>query len=262
MSEPMGDRPISVAGRPAELEREQASARSSERVRVWDLLLRLFHWTLVVVIAVAFLSAEEGSVLNEWHVLSGWLAAILIAFRLVWGFVGGEHSRFSDFIRPSRIPDHVSGLLHGRREAGLGHNPLGAVAVVILLALTAATVWTGAFGGEAAEELHEIIGWTLLAMIALHIVAVVVMSVVERENLARAMVTGDKPAHRHPGSVDAKPPRVFALVLALLVVAGTAYAILRYDPQAFTLRSAEAFEHRVGAGAGEARFEREDGERD
>ena len=94
----------------------------------------------------------------------GWIAAILIVFRLVWGFIGGEHSRFSDFIRPSRIAHHISGLLRGEREPSLGHNPLGAVAVVILLVLTAATVWTGAFGGEAAEELHEVTAWVLLAM--------------------------------------------------------------------------------------------------
>lgn len=254
----MRDRPISVA---SDLAKPQASGRGSGCVRVWDLPLRLFHWTLVAAVVVAFLSAEEDSVLNEWHVLSGWLAAILIVFRLFWGFVGGEHSRFSDFIRPSRIPDHITGLLRGRREADLGHNPLGAVAVLVLLALTAVTVWTGAFGGEAAEELHEIIGWTLLAMIALHVIAVLVMSVIKRENLARAMVTGDKSANRHPGAIDAKPPRLFGLVLVLVVIAGTTYAILRYDPQAFTLRTAESFEHRAGAGAGQSRFE-QDEERD
>jgi cytochrome b len=237
---------------------EQADTRSSRWIKVWDLPLRLFHWTLVAAIAVAFLSAEEGSALNDWHVLSGWVAAILIAFRLVWGFVGGEHSRFSDFIRPSRIPAHISGLLRGRSEADLGHNPLGAVAVVILLALTAATVWTGAFGGEAAEELHEVIGWTLLAMILLHIIAVVVMSVIERENLGRAMVTGGKPAERHPGAVDAKPPRFLGVIVSLAVIAGTAYAILQYDPDAFTPRSADAYEHRANAATDLARGEQED----
>jgi cytochrome b len=258
----VSDRSVSAIAGGTELESGQPIARSSGWIRVWDLPLRLFHWTLVAAIAVSFLSAEEDSVLNEWHVLSGWLAAILIVFRLVWGFVGGEHSRFSDFIRPSRIPAHISGLLHGRRGADLGHNPLGALAVVTLLALTTATVWTGAFGGEAAEELHETIGWTLLAMITLHVVAVVVMSLVERENLARAMVTGDKPAARHPGAVDAKPPRGFGLILALLAIVGAAYAILRYDPQAFSLRTLEAFEHRADGGAGETRFEQEHGERD
>ena len=218
-----------------------------ERVKVWDLPLRLFHWVLVIAIAVAFLSSEEDSALNDWHVLSGWVAAVLIVFRLVWGFIGGEHSRFSDFIRPSRIAHHLSGLARGEREPSLGHNPLGGVAVVVLLALTAVTLWTGAFGGEAAEELHEVIAWVLLAMIALHVIAVIVMSMLERENLVRAMVTGDKPSTRHPGAVDAKAPGVMAWILGAATVAATAYLIVQYDPDAFALRSAESFEHRADA---------------
>src|SRR5690606_8568411 len=83
--------------------RGRAMYREHDRVKVWDLPLRLFHWTLVAAIALALLSSEEGSGLNKWHVLSGWVAGLLIVFRLIWGVVGGEHSRFSDFIRPSRI---------------------------------------------------------------------------------------------------------------------------------------------------------------
>jgi cytochrome b len=222
--------------------------RAEAQVKVWDLPLRLFHWTLVIVVALAFLSAEEGSALNRWHVLSGWVAGILVVFRLVWGFIGGEHSRFSDFIRPSRIAAHVSGLLRRRTEPTLGHNPLGALSVVLLLGLVAVTVWTGAFGGEGAEDIHELIGWTLLAMVGLHVAAVVIMSLLDRENLLQAMVTGNKPAARHPGATDARPPTVAGIAVAILVLATTVYAVLRYDPQAFTLRSAEAFEHRAEQG--------------
>lgn len=240
-----------TAGRPTEPELMGKMPAGSGRIRVWDLPLRLFHWTLVVAVAIAFLSAEENSTLNDWHVLSGWIAAVLIVFRLVWGFVGGEHSRFSDFIRPSRIPDHLSGLVSGRKEAGLGHNPLGALAVVVLLALTAVTVWTGAFGGKPAEELHEVIAWVLLGMVAVHVIAVVVMSLLERQNLVRAMVTGDKPAARHPNAADARAPGAVAWALGAATVAATAYLIVQYDPAAFALRSAESFEHRADAG-GEA----------
>ena len=222
-----------------------------QRVKVWDLPLRLFHWVLVASIAMAFLSSEEDSALNDWHVLSGWVAAVLIVFRLLWGFIGGEHSRFSDFIRPSRIGHHISGLARGKKEPTLGHNPLGGVAVVLLLALTAVTIWTGAFGGEAAEELHEVVAWVLLAMIAVHVVAVIVMSMLERENLVRAMVTGAKPAARHPGARDAMAPGLVALLVGGAVVAGATYLILQYDPHAFALRSAESYEHRA-EGGGEA----------
>lgn len=222
-----------------------------KRIKVWDLPLRVFHWVLVASIAIAFLSSEEESMLNDWHVLSGWVAAVLIVFRLVWGFIGGEHSRFSDFIRPSRIGHHISGLAHGMSEPTLGHNPLGAVAVVILLALTTITIWTGAFGGEAAEELHEGVAWVLLAMVGVHVVAVVVVSMLERVNLVRAMVTGDKLAARYPGARNATSPGAVALLAGGAVVAGATYLILQYDPNAFALRSAESFEHRAGRG-GEA----------
>lgn len=218
---------------------------AGQKVKAWDTPLRLFHWVLVVAIAIAFLSSEEDSALNNWHVLSGWLAAILLVFRLVWGFIGGQHSRFADFIRPTQIGHHISSLLRRETEPSLGHNPLGGVAALLLLALIAGTVWSGAFGGEATEELHEVVAWVLLAMVALHVVAVIVMSVLERENLVRAMVTGNKPSARHPGARDAAAPGLLALLGGGAVFAGTAYAILQYDADAFTLRSTESYEHRA-----------------
>lgn len=217
---------------------------SDRQVRVWDWPLRLFHWLLVVAVAVAFLSSEEDSALNQWHILSGWVTGLLIVFRLAWGFVGGEHSRFSDFIRPSRLFGHIRELGRGRVEPSLGHNPLGAVAVVLLLGLAAVTVFTGAFGGKAAEKIHEIVGWTLLAMVIVHIAAVIGMSLLQRENLVRAMITGTKARARHPRATDARTPGLAGIALALLVVSGALYAILKYDPQGFTLRGSEAFEHR------------------
>ncbi len=99
-------------------------------------------------------------------------------------------------------------------------------------------------------------------MIAVHIVAVLLMSVIERENLAQAMITGDKPSERHPGAVDAKPPRAFGVVFALLAIAGAVYTILQYDPQGFALRSAEAFEHRSDAGFADISDKPENDERD
>jgi cytochrome b len=237
-------------------------AERSRTVKVWDLPLRLFHWVLVAAIALAFLSSEEDSALNAWHVLSGWVAAVLIVFRLVWGFIGGEHSRFSDFLRPSRIPHHIAGLARRQTEPSLGHNPLGALAVVALLAVTGVTVWTGAFGGEAAEELHEVIAWVLLALVALHVAAVVIMSLLERENLVRAMVTGRKPAARHPDAVDARAPGVLAWLAGAAVVAATGFLIVQYDRDAFAPRSAESFEHRADGGEAAAQSEHDGSEDD
>lgn len=215
-------------------------------VRVWDLPLRLFHWLLVATIALAFLSSEEDSALNHWHVLAGWIAAILVIFRIFWGFAGGAHSRFSSFVRPSAIAGHVRDLLRGQPEPSLGHNALGALSVLLLLGMIAATIWTGA---ALMEDAHELIGWTLLGLIAVHVAAVLFMSFLTRDNLIRAMVTGRKSAADHPGAADARRPGVLAVAAALLVLAGAALAVQRYDPLAFSLRSAEDYEHGVRNGA-------------
>lgn len=223
------------------------ASQSGERIRVWDLPLRVFHWVLVVAIAIAFLSSEEDSGLNDWHVLSGWVAATLLVFRLVWGFVGGEHSRFGDFLNLRGIRHHLSGLARVKVEPTVGHNPLGAIAILLLLLLVAVTIWSGAFLGEAGEELHEIVAWTLLALIAVHVLAVVFTSLLSRENLVRAMIDGTKSKQRHPLAMDARRPGPVALLLGAAAVSGAIYAILIYDPHAFTPRTAESFEHRSGA---------------
>lgn len=206
----------------------------SQTLRVWDLPTRAFHWLLVAVVALAFLSSEEDSALAAWHQAAGWTAAMLILFRVVWGFAGGEHARFADFLRPSRLGPHLADMLRGRPAAELGHNPMGGLAVIALLGLVAATVATGLImlrGGE--DDLHEAIGYGLLAMIGVHVLAVAAMSFVGRENLVRAMVTGRKQADRHPGAGDARPAPAFALPLAALVVAGGVYGATLVDPLAF-----------------------------
>ena len=217
-----------------------------DRLRVWDLPLRLFHWLLVIAVALALLSAEEGSTLHNWHILSGWVAGVLIAFRIVWGIVGGEHSRFASFVKPSALGFHVRGLLRGRPDAAMGHNALGALSVILLLAVVAATVLTGAI---LAEDVHELLGWTLLALVVFHVLAVVLMSLLTRENLVRAMVDGTKPADRHPQGVDARAPGPFAWFAGAITIAAVTWAVTQYDPQAFVLRSVESYEHQGEPGA-------------
>lgn len=207
------------------------------RVKVWDLPLRLFHWLLVGTILLAFVSAEEGSGLGQWHIAAGWVAAILIGFRLLWGFIGGQHARFVDFIKPGQLPGHISGMLRGRSEPSLGHNPLGGIATLILLLAVAAVVWTGTGmvgGGENGEELHEGLANGLLVLIGLHVAGVVLMSILSKESLVMAMITGTKPRARHPGAVDAVPAPGIAIPVAALAIAAGAYGVLQVDGQAFT----------------------------
>ncbi|WP_262984805.1 cytochrome b/b6 domain-containing protein [Sphingomonas daechungensis] len=98
-----GDPPAVAARVPTEKERREA-VPTRQWIRVWDLPLRVFHWALVLTIAVAFLSSEEDSALNDWHVLSGWVAAVLLAFRLVWGFIGESTAAFRTLFDPPALP--------------------------------------------------------------------------------------------------------------------------------------------------------------
>ncbi len=230
-----------------------AALPSTERIRVWDLPVRLFHWLLVATILVAFLSSEEDSALAPWHVPAGWIAAILIAFRLVWGFVGGEHARFTDFLKPSQIAHHIGGLLSGTPERSIGHNALGGIAIIALLATVGGIVYSGAtMRGEAEGGLHETLANVLLGLIALHVVAVIVMSLLTKDNLIGAFITGTKRADLHPGVEDARPPAPLALPIAAIAIAGTTYGATVIDPLAFTPGThAEAGESGGGPEKGE-----------
>lgn len=126
---------------------------------VWDSPSRLFHWLLFASIAVAFISSEEDSALAGWHISAGWVAGVLIVFRLVWGLVGGEHACFVNFIRPYLAFAHLKGLASGRAERTVGHNPAGGMAVLLLIGTIAAVVATGWIALQSSEEdLHEGIG--------------------------------------------------------------------------------------------------------
>ncbi len=212
-----------------------AALPSAARIRVWDLPVRLFHWLLVATVLIAFLSSEEESALAPWHVPAGWIAAILLAFRVVWGFVGGEHARFADFLKPAQIAHHITGLFSGKPEHSIGHNALGGIAILALLGTVAGIIYTGAtMQGDAEGGLHEALANLLLGLIALHVIAVVAMSLLTKDDLIRAFITGTKRADRHPGVEDARPPAPLALPVAAIAIAGAAYGATTIDPVAFT----------------------------
>ena len=214
-------------------------------ISVWDLPTRLFHWSLVGAIALAFVSSEEGSPLAAWHMVAGWVTAALIAFRLCWGFIGNAQARFAGFLKPGAVLPHVRELIAGKPQRSIGHNPLGGLAVLALLVGTAAVTWTGIgmTTGGGNEELHEALAFGLLGLIAVHVIGVVVMSVLTRDNRARAMVTGRKPAHGATMSHEPQPRGVLAHVAALAIVGLSVFGITRYDRDAFLPGSREEAEH-------------------
>jgi len=222
----------------------QEDARLKNQITVWDLPVRLFHWSLAAAILIAFLSSEEDSVLATWHMTAGWIAAVLIAFRLSWGFIGSRNSRFASFVRPGALLAHLRGLFKGKPERSVGHNPLGGIAVLALLGGTAAVVWTGIrlTGAGGNEELHEMIAYSLLGLIAVHVIGVIVMSVMTRDNLVRAMVTGRKSAAGLPVQ-EGEPRRTLAGLAGGAVVVMSVLGVMRYDKNAFDGVSREAGEH-------------------
>lgn len=165
-------------------------------IRVWDPIIRVFHWGLVAAVAVAWLTGDEW---DDLHVFAGYAVAGLVTARLLWGLIGGHYARFSQFLRaPSTVLAYLRDMRQGRERRYLGHNPAGAAMIVLLLATLAGTAWTGWLlendAGDMVEELHEVLANGLLVLIALHVGGVILASMRHHENLARAMVTGDKRA--------------------------------------------------------------------
>lgn len=184
---------------------------NEQTVKVWDPLVRFFHWTLVLTFAICFVTEDE---LMALHVWGGYWIGALVLFRLVWGVIGTPHARFRDFVhRPSVIIGYLKEILTSHPRRYLGHNPAGgamAVALLISLAITvvsgvavygaeegagplaAALTGLGHDGGEFFEELHEIFANLTLLLVVVHVAGVVLASVQHRENLVSAMVSGKK----------------------------------------------------------------------
>ncbi|GAB4179769.1 MAG: cytochrome b/b6 domain-containing protein [Rhodocyclaceae bacterium] len=198
-------------------------------ILVWDSPTRVFHWLLVVCFAGAWLTADS-EWLRDIHVALGYTMAGLILFRLIWGVVGTRYARFSSLtLSPARVVAYLRSLLTSRPEHHVGHNPAGSVAVVLMLALAAAAVLTGIVnyeqvGGRWLSELHEGAAGAMAALVGVHIAGVLISSLLHRENLVRAMVTGYK-----RGAPGAGIRRTHALV-ATALVAGVAWGwILEYN---------------------------------
>lgn len=205
-------------------------------VRVWDLPTRLFHWTLLVLVVCAWVSYEFAEAIGDetlvWHRANGLAILTLIVWRLIWGLWGSSTSRFSGFVpAPSAIAGYAASLIGGRGPRYLGHNPLGALMVLALLATLAAIAGFGLFAtddndlvggplyrlvGESqnvrAARLHDqIFNFVLLPLVALHVAVNVLYTFVKKEPLIQAMVTGKKPAAPY---VDATEAAVVAHPLA------------------------------------------------
>ena len=166
-------------------------------VKVWDGFVRLFHWSLAGLFAAAFLTGDES---DRVHIALGYAIAGLLALRILWGFVGSEHARFADFVRgPREIAAYLSDAVRFKARRYLGHNPAGGAMIVALIVMLIGTSITGYmlttdayWGSKTAEEVHEVFANLTLGLVVVHIIGVVSASILHRENLVRAMITGRK----------------------------------------------------------------------
>lgn len=220
---------------------------SRESILVWDVPTRVFHWLLALCFLGAYLISEE----DEWrlvHATLGFSVVLLIAFRIVWGLVGTRHARFSNFsFGIESVIAYLRGLLRRDPQHYTGHNPAGSWVIYALLALGLGTALSGythlnGIGGDFVEELHEVLGNAMLAVVVIHVLGAVVSSWLHRENLARSMLTGHKLGA--PGEAIRTPRALVGLVLAAAILAFWANAFGVRDTligtaQQFAERAAE-----------------------
>lgn len=187
--------------------------QTTYEVKVWDPLVRVFHWSLVTAFIVAFITEDHFLGL---HVQAGYTIIGLVLFRLLWGLIGTRHARFSDFVHgPQTVMAYLKSLLTRHPAHYVGHNPAGGWMVLALLVALLLTTLTGllaygigetaagpfaalagnpgGFWSEAMEEVHEFLAHFTLLLVFVHVAGVAVSSLLHRENLVRAMLTGRKP---------------------------------------------------------------------
>lgn len=206
-------------------------------VRVWDLPTRAFHWTLAICVIASIASAWIGGNAMTWHFRLGWLVLTLLAFRLVWGLVGGHWSRFTSFLyAPATVLRYLRGESRPGEHHEVGHNPLGAFSVFGVLLLLAVQAGTGLFADDeiantgplqrfvssatslSLTKWHKGYGqWLIIAMTALHVAAIAYYFAAKRRNLVTPMLTGDKRlVAEAPHTVDNGRSRALAVVIWLL----------------------------------------------
>ena len=223
-------------------EPQQDNGKNVVPTLVWDIPVRFFHWALVLLIGFSWLSGEMEWM--EWHLYSGYAVLALVLFRVIWGFVGSTHARFSDFIYgPGALIAYVRTLPSRTAAKFAGHNPLGGISVVLILLCVLVQTGTGLFSNddiltEGPLYKHitkELSDWlttihkynfnVLLALIAVHVGAVFYYLLYKSENLIKPMFTGRK--HLPAGAAPATMRGTLLALVLLAACAGGVWALIR-----------------------------------
>jgi cytochrome b len=178
---------------------EAGGARLPATIKVWDLFVRAFHWSLVALFVIAYATGDE---VERVHIAAGYAIAGLIVLRVVWGVFGPRQARFSTFVRtPREVYAYLRDAALLKSPRFLGHNPAGGAMILALLAMLIGTCVTGYmmttdayWGAKWLEHIHEVLANLTVALIVLHVLGVLLASFEHRENLVKAMITGRKRA--------------------------------------------------------------------
>ncbi len=197
------------------------------RILVYDLPTRLFHWLLALGFVLALVIgqfADEHGVLFPYHMIIGLVLGMMLILRIVWGFVGTRYARFGSFLfGPGAVIGYFKGILIGGGRRYVGHNPGSSYAIFAVLAITLLIVASGLLmsgGGEVFEEVHSVASYVLLALVAVHLVGIIVHMIRHRENIAASMVTGTKAGEPGNAIGSAKPITAIVFILVTAFWAG------------------------------------------
>ena len=215
---------------------QENPAKKVYSIKIWDIPTRIFHWLLVIFVFFSFITGKIGATAMKYHELSGFAVLSLVVFRLVWGFVGGQQSRFSAFVKgPATVFGYAASLLRNDSAHYIGHNPLGGWSIIAMLMSLLLQTGTGLFANDdiltegplyhlvskqtsdCLTGLHHLNQKVLIVLIALHISAIMFYLIAKRENLLKPMITGKKAYEQKIDSSWGNP--LLALFLAVLVTA-------------------------------------------
>jgi len=216
---------------------------NTKSIRVWDWPIRLFHWLLAALFITSWGSAEIGGNAMQYHLWSGYAVLGLVLFRVLWGVVGSETARFAHFMRgPSAVLAYTRSWFKPDYHAALGHNPLGGWSVIALLLAIVFQALTGLFSNDdianegplyhlvnkgtsdLISQTHRVAFYALLTLVTLHLLAIVLYSVKQGENLLKPMLTGNKAVNE--SVLTPKQSSAWLALVIALFVAGVVYGLV------------------------------------
>ena len=215
--------------------------------RVWDIPLRLFHWSLVILVATCIYTGNNGGFSEmDYHMLSGYAILTLVVFRVAWGFIGGRRARFWAFIKPAGLIPYLKDLFSRDQKASLGHNPLGGISVLAMLAVLLTQAMTGLFANDdlflegplvhlvedefsdQMTSIHHISAEILYVLVGLHLVAILFYEIYKGQRLILPMITGRKLSVEEGGSDISLARELVSALVLISALSGAVYYLVNY----------------------------------